>query len=217
MTTRRSTSKNSQRTGPRRFGLVRRHGQENPVERERGAALVEMALVLPFLVLMAFGMVEAGMGWRNAITVTSAARQGARVSSHLGVNPQADREGLLAVEAVMGSDMDQVELVIFYEATANGDMPAGCLATSISGKCNRYTPAMIGDLGNDASWGCSGHDSAWCGDADLVASGRVDNVRTADHLGVYIQFQHEYFTGILPGTAPVIKRQTIMRIEPKVD
>ncbi len=211
MTTRRSTSRSSLRTGPRRSALARRSGQGESAERERGAALVEMALVLPFLFMLAFGLLETGMGWRNAITVTSAARQGARVSSHLGVNPQADREGLLAVQAVMGSDMDQVELVIFYEATASGDMPPGCLTNSISGKCNRYTPAMIGDLGNDAAWGCASHDGDWC------PVGRDDDVRTADHLGVYIQFQHEYFTGVFPGTAPLIKRQTIMRIEPKVD
>ena len=214
MATRRITSKNSLNVRPRRSGLVRRRGQENPAERERGAALVEMALVLPFLVLLAFGLVETGMGWRNAITVTSAARQGARVSSHLGVNPQADREGLLAVQAVMGAEMDQVDFIVFYKANGSGALPPGCEGGSIGGVCNWYDQTAIGNLGNDAAWGCSGYDSAWCGEG---AGGREDDVRTADHLGVYIAFQHEYFTGVFPGTAPVIKRQTIMRIEPKVD
>jgi hypothetical protein len=168
-----------------------------------------MALVLPFLVLLAFGLIETGMGWRNAITVTSAARQGARVSSHLGVNPQSDREGLLAVQAVMGADMDQVEFVVFYKANGSGDLPTGCESGSIGGVCNWYDKDMV--TATDAEWTAGGWDAPWS------PASRVDDVRTADHLGVYIAFQHEYFTGVFPGTAPVIKRQTIMRIEPKVD
>ncbi len=209
MNTRRSNSKNSLEAGPRRSRLVRRGRRGNPAERERGAALVEMALVLPFLVLLAFGLVETGMGWRNAITVTSAARQGARVSSHLGVNPQSDREGLLAVQAVMGADMDQVDFVVFYNANGSGDLPAGCESGSVGGLCNWYDKDMV--AATDAEWAAGGWDAPW------APASREDNVRTADHLGVYIAFQHEYFTGVFPGTAPVIKRQTIMRIEPKVD
>lgn len=213
MKTRRMTSKSSLRAGPRRFGLVHRRGQEDPAERQRGAALVEMALVLPVLFLLAFGLVETGMGWRNAITVTSAARQGARVSSHLGVNPKSDQEGLLAVQAVLGGDISQVEYVIFYEANGSGVLPPACLGSSVAGTCNRYTQAMLADAATDGNWqhGGGSWDSAW------PPASREDDIQTADHLGVYISFQHEYFTGVFPGTAPLIKRETIMRIEPEVN
>ena len=137
-----------------------------------------MALVLPFLVLLAFGLVETGMGWRNAITVTSAARQGARVSSHLGVNPQADREGLLAVQAVMGAEMDQVDFIVFYKANGSGALPPGCEGGSIGGVCNWYDQTAIGNLGNDAAWGCSGYDSAWCGEGAGGSGRTTSELRT---------------------------------------
>jgi Flp pilus assembly protein TadG len=46
---------------------------------ERGAALVEFALILPVLVMLIFGIVEFGRGYNAKITVTHAAREGARV------------------------------------------------------------------------------------------------------------------------------------------
>lgn len=182
---------------------------------QKGSALVEMTLVLPFLVMMAFGMVETGMGWRNAITVTSAARQGARVSSHLGQNVRADQEAILAIQAVLGQDIDQVEFIVIYNANGSGLVPTACLGGSQSGgaaPCNHYTPDMIANASNDALWGCTGtYDSSWC------PTSRDDDSRSADHIGVFIRFQHEYFTGVVPGDAPMIERHTVMRVEPVVE
>lgn len=46
---------------------------------QRGAAMVEFAIVLPVLVMLAFGIVEFGRGYNTRITLTAAAREGARV------------------------------------------------------------------------------------------------------------------------------------------
>ncbi len=185
--------------------------------RQRGAALVEMTLVLPFLVTLAFGLLETGMGWRNAITVTSAARQGARVTSHLGTDARSDQEGVLAVQAVMGSEINMVDFIVIYKANAGGEVPPACTAgptgTSVPDLCNAYGPDEISHANDDAFWGCvGGYDTAWC-----PTTMRVNDARTADHVGVYIQFDHEYFTGIIPGDPPDIKRHTVMRIEPEVN
>lgn len=45
---------------------------------ERGAAAVELALVLPILVMIFFGITEFGRGYAAKTAVTSAAREGAR-------------------------------------------------------------------------------------------------------------------------------------------
>ena len=45
---------------------------------ERGAALVEFALILPILVLFLFGIVEFGRAYSARIQLTSAVREGAR-------------------------------------------------------------------------------------------------------------------------------------------
>ena len=45
---------------------------------ERGAAAVEFALVLPILIVVLFGIVEFGRAYNAQITLTHAAREGAR-------------------------------------------------------------------------------------------------------------------------------------------
>jgi Flp pilus assembly pilin Flp len=45
---------------------------------ERGAAAVEFALLLPLLVLLIFGMIDFGRAINAQITITQAAREGAR-------------------------------------------------------------------------------------------------------------------------------------------
>lgn len=46
---------------------------------ERGAELIEFALVVPILILILAGMVDFGMMFRSYEAVTNAAREGARV------------------------------------------------------------------------------------------------------------------------------------------
>jgi Flp pilus assembly protein TadG len=53
---------------------------------DRGAAAVEMALVLPLLLLLVFGIIDFGRMLNAQITLTEAAREGARASV-LGANP----------------------------------------------------------------------------------------------------------------------------------
>lgn len=48
---------------------------------ERGAVLVELALVLPLLVMLLFGIVEFGRGYSAKVQLTGAARDGARYAA----------------------------------------------------------------------------------------------------------------------------------------
>ncbi len=49
--------------------------------RERGQAMVEFALIVPIFLLLVFAIVDFGMGFHAWITVTNAAREGARVGA----------------------------------------------------------------------------------------------------------------------------------------
>jgi Flp pilus assembly protein TadG len=49
--------------------------------RDRGAAAVEMALLLPLLLLLIFGVIDFGRMLNAQITVTEAAREGARAAA----------------------------------------------------------------------------------------------------------------------------------------
>ena len=49
------------------------------MDRERGAALVEFALVLSILVMILFGIIEFGRAYQVQLSVTHASREGVRV------------------------------------------------------------------------------------------------------------------------------------------
>ena len=51
-------------------------------QSERGANVVEMALVMGFLLLLAAGAVDIGRAYHTYIVMTNAAREGARWGSH---------------------------------------------------------------------------------------------------------------------------------------
>ena len=55
---------------------------------EDGQSLVEMALVLPFLLLILLGIVQFGFVFSGYIAVTSAAREGARLAATGAANTQ---------------------------------------------------------------------------------------------------------------------------------
>jgi Flp pilus assembly protein TadG len=60
---------------------------------ERGAALVEFALILPVLVLFVFGIIEFGRAYSARIQLTAAVREGARAGA-LGLDvTSATRNG----------------------------------------------------------------------------------------------------------------------------
>lgn len=61
----------------RRAGVARRPAGARP-ERERGAAAVEFALVLPLLLAMLLGVVEMGLALYDKAVLTHASREGAR-------------------------------------------------------------------------------------------------------------------------------------------
>src|SRR6266699_2915884 len=56
----------------------RRSGNDS---RDRGAVAVEFALLLPMLLLLLFGIIDFGRALNAQITLTQAAREGARLAS----------------------------------------------------------------------------------------------------------------------------------------
>ena len=57
--------------------------------RERGAALIEMALTLPLLLLLSIGIFEFGRAFQHWQVLTNATREGARVATLPGVTDDA--------------------------------------------------------------------------------------------------------------------------------
>ena len=51
-------------------------------DKERGQSLIEIAIILPILLLLLLGVAEVGMGLRNYLVVVNANREGARYAAH---------------------------------------------------------------------------------------------------------------------------------------
>lgn len=58
-------------------------------QKDRGAVAVEMALLLPVLVLIVLGIMEFGRAYNAQVTLTNAAREGVRVMAITNVQSDA--------------------------------------------------------------------------------------------------------------------------------
>lgn len=196
------------------MGRTRRRGRG-----DRGASLLELALVLPMLALLAFGAIEFGLAWRDSMTVSNSLRSGARVGSNAGDDRLADFNILKQVEAAIADiDNTRIERVVIYKSTTlDGEAPQACTdGTSQAGLCNVYTPAQMSALtaSDFDSPTCSGDpDSNWC------PMDREDRqVVGADYLGVWVQVHRDWITGLFPPSAGLtMTDKAVMRLEPRVD
>ena len=57
---------------------------------EKGQALVEFTLLLPIFLLLLFAIIDFGMGFYSWITVTNAAREGARLGAVLATQQEIE-------------------------------------------------------------------------------------------------------------------------------
>jgi hypothetical protein len=110
----------------------------NPcAERERGQATVELALLLPFLVLLLMCIVQTALVARDAVLVSHAARVGARVAA---VEPSMDavRDAVVAaapldpgrLEVERGVEAELVRVTVHYRSATEVPL-AGALVGDV--------------------------------------------------------------------------------------
>ena len=85
---------------------------------DRGAAAVEMALVLPLLLLVLFGIIDFGRGFNAQMQVTQAAREAVRVKA-LGGDDTAARARVTAATGGLCSTPDAADC----PTTTFGEVP----------------------------------------------------------------------------------------------
>ena len=191
---------------------------------DRGAALTEFALMLPLLIMLAVGILEFGLGWRDSMTVSNTLRAGARVGSNAGNDRAADYNTLKSVEAAIKAIPNTTiqRLIVYKSTTANGAVPTSCTSASspggVNGVCNIYSAANISGLtAADFTASCTGSsgsapDRYWC-PTDRVAL----QASGADYLGVYVEVRHNYVTKLFPfGNYITITDNAVMRLEPRL-
>lgn len=107
-------------------GVGSNGGQYSPVlweaivlrRDDRGASLVEFALVLPLIMMLVLGLVSAGIAYNEKITLTHAARESARYAA------------ILPTMGATNAWLDAVEIRLLADAAGSLDVPSAtyCIA-----------------------------------------------------------------------------------------
>jgi Flp pilus assembly protein TadG len=106
--------------------MMKHQGLSNPKGSQSGQELVEFALVLPLLLLVVFGVLDLGRVFHSAITITNAAREGARYA-------------MLHPDDVVGT-----ENVTLNEAQNSGiDLSTSVINVTCLGDCSSGTPIRV--------------------------------------------------------------------------
>ena len=79
---------------------------------QRGAQLVEMALVLFLLLMLLGGVVDVGRAFNKYIIITNAAREGARYGSHFPADDVGIRKAARDEAAQAGVDLADSNVII---------------------------------------------------------------------------------------------------------
>lgn len=176
--------------------------------QDPGATLIEFALVLPFLLLLALGAFEYGMLFRDSISVSTSAREAGRVAASSANYGDAD---CVIIEAAAGAlksvdrgDMDEIQI---YRSDPSGSVPAETSSTM-----RRYRPALPSEPSincGGANWFVIHQGSAWDPDD------RVNDPQNADWIGVRVEYIHSWTTGFLWFNGTVaLGSETVFRVEP---
>jgi len=171
---------------------------------ERGAVLIEFAIIFPLLVTITFGIVEYSGAYHDSAIAADAARAGGRVGSALGTNPAYASSITDAVNAALSTlPADEPQELWIYKANANGYPGSGTGFSSCAAYCIKYlwnpgTQAF--DTGNPQGGG-------WPASTQQVCT------EPYDELGVYVKLDHKFVTGLF-GANVTLQDHSVFRFEP---
>jgi Flp pilus assembly protein TadG len=178
---------------------------ESTLHRDSGAVAVETAVVSMFLIILMFGIVESSFLFKDWLSVSAAARAGARMgASQPRVANFAQASADQVTNALSDLNPSNIQAVWVYKTTGiTGSPPASCDSSS---SCVPFTwngsQLTTSSLGN---WLSTSQD-ACAGD---VTTGT--NLR--DSLGVYVKYNHTSPLGFFFNNS-IISQSTVMWIEP---
>lgn len=173
---------------------------------ERGAVVVEAALITPILMLLVFGIIEMALLMKDDVALTSAVRNGGRIASanagagHGGVNEEGD-----CVSPCSGENTPKLaQLAAHAIQTAGTALPKDSILELWVYKANNKG---YPGLDNSTTWSCSTNCVAykWNKTKDEFrylsgswASASINACANSspDSVGVYMKAKHSFITGL---------------------
>jgi Flp pilus assembly protein TadG len=188
-----------------------------------GSLIVELAIVLPFLILLVSGIFEFGLAYREKSNLSGALRSAARIDTTNGAARSADYLALQSFNLQMAQAKNiTVNKVVIYKTTSLAGAPLDptCFTSatpSAAYLCNVYTGGQIASLGADPLTHF-GTAVACVGSWDLNYCPITRNDQQGDppdYVGVWASVTYASSTGLLPSTV-VLTDKSVFRIDPKV-
>lgn len=175
---------------------------------EKGATLVEFALVFVLLLTLSLGAFEYGMALRDWVSVTIATREGARVAASAANYQAADCTILEATSGALQSfQSGEISRVHIYQSDGDGSYPDGDSTLSAI-----YRPAGAADTPVPECPFWTEHDPAsnWEPEDRVTPTGGEP-----DWIGVRLEYTHDWRTNFLwwSGTANWTD-DSVFKIEP---
>jgi Flp pilus assembly protein TadG len=174
------------------------------VSNERGAALVETAILIPVVILITFGLIEFSSAYQSSSVATSASRAGARVASAEALLPTyATDAAAAAATALHTIPNNEPQEMWVYKADVNG-YPSSGNFTTCSTNCIKYTwlPATkLFDVANPSGGGWPYNTQNAC------------NQNSWDSVGVYVKVKHQFLTRLF-GANITLADHAVFRLEP---
>ena len=107
-----------------------------PRESERGAALVETAILIPLVILLTFGLIEFSSAYQSSAVATSASRAAARTGSAEALLPTyAIDAATAAATALHTVGANEPQVLWIYKADATTGLPSSGNFTTCSTNC----------------------------------------------------------------------------------
>ena len=144
---------------------------------ERGASLVEFALILPLLAAITFGMLSSGVVYNHKLDVTHAAREGARYGATVPLeqcNPTSNCGGKTWAQLVQAVVAER----------SFGDVTASqvCVAL-VTGANSVYSSASLGSSHYSSTAGSTCYDD---GDSDTGNRVHISITKTGDKINAVL-------------------------------
>lgn len=172
---------------------------------QRGATLVEGAVVLPILIFTIVSILELGVAFKDFLTTDFATKEGARVGALVGNDIDAD---CLIVQSIVAgytaSDFDDLDSITIFKVKEDGTQDGGLANEWEFPNAPSDDPANCDDWNKTTMWPSVDRDVSVGGGSDL------------DIIGVTIDTTHDWITGVPPWSGQMnIVRTAIQRLEPE--
>ncbi|MDH3260069.1 MAG: pilus assembly protein [Acidimicrobiia bacterium] len=174
---------------------------------ERGATIVEFAVVFPLIIVLVMGIAEFSLAFKDWLTISHASREGARAGATGANDITADIQVLKAIEeAISGGDLQSIDNVV----VSNPDSPFESTTYTYTGllPC-AWAPCP------DPYAGAPPLYAPPYAEPNYVPEDRDVTAPIPGRIKVSITLTHEWFTGLFTNTS-TWTADTIMRLEPRV-